>query len=261
MKKEITVDELKNIQLDILQKVHEYCEKENIYYSLAYGTLIGAVRHKGYIPWDDDIDICMPRPDYDKFLCHFNDYNKKYKVNAFELDSSYPYPYAKVMDTETRIYENSDVKYEIGVNIDIFPIDGANEELLKKQCRLRNLLDLKVVKISKERIFYKNIVLLLGKLILLPVSFKKIIKKMDENSKIIPYSKSDYVSCVAEGLSTNHKIKKELFFTRELIEFEDKNFYIMGGYDEYLTSIYGEYMCFPPESKQVSHHVFKAYYI
>ena len=87
-RKYINVEELKHIQLDMLSDIAEFCEQNHIKYFLAYGTLIGAIRHKGYIPWDDDIDICMPRPDYDKFLRLYNKKNSAYKAVAFELNDT-----------------------------------------------------------------------------------------------------------------------------------------------------------------------------
>ena len=99
--REIKFEELKNLQLDILLSVHDFCMKNGIEYSLAAGTLIGAIRHKGYIPWDDDIDISMPRPDYDKFICTFNQPNNYYQVIAMSNDREYGFPFAKVHDTRT----------------------------------------------------------------------------------------------------------------------------------------------------------------
>ena len=103
MKKEINVEELKQIQLNILKFVDKFCKENNLKYYLAYGTLLGAVRHKGYIPWDDDIDIIMFREDYEKFVTTFKDVN--YKVFATEVNSKYPYPFAKVGDTRTYFEE------------------------------------------------------------------------------------------------------------------------------------------------------------
>ena len=97
----IEIDELKKIQLQILDDVVAFCDKEDLTYFLAYGTLIGAIRHNGYIPWDDDIDLVMPRDDYDYFLRHYNESTKRYKVLDYEVDPKYLYPFGKVIDTET----------------------------------------------------------------------------------------------------------------------------------------------------------------
>ena len=109
---EIKLDELKKIQLDILVFIDDFCEKNNINYWIDCGTLLGAVRHKGYIPWDDDIDIGMLREDYDKFMKIFNNCcnNSKYKFISYETDKNWPFPFGKVLDITTVLYE-PDKKY------------------------------------------------------------------------------------------------------------------------------------------------------
>lgn len=87
--KPITTHELRKIQIEILKSIHNYCQENNLRYSLAYGTLLGAVRHKGFIPWDDDIDIMMPRPDYEQFLKGYRGYNEFYQVQDYCTDHSY----------------------------------------------------------------------------------------------------------------------------------------------------------------------------
>ena len=103
--KAITEEELKVIQLDLLQKTADFCEKNGIRYYLCGGTLIGAIRHKGYIPWDDDIDISMPRPDYDRFISIFNKPENYYQVIDMSNDKKYGFPFAKVHDTRTFVDE------------------------------------------------------------------------------------------------------------------------------------------------------------
>ncbi|MFR5682857.1 MAG: phosphorylcholine transferase LicD [Clostridia bacterium] len=123
----MSLEEIKSIQLDILSQVANYCDRNGLRYFLAYGTLLGAVRHKGYIPWDDDIDIMMPRPDYMQFINSFNNEKCALRVGSHYLDKNYPYVIAKVYDTSTLCKENIDVEYSIGINIDVFPIDGLPE--------------------------------------------------------------------------------------------------------------------------------------
>lgn len=96
MNREISLEELKKIQIEILDEVHSYCEQKGLVYFLSSGTLIGAIRHKGYIPWDDDIDIYMPRPDYEKFVSTFNESAYKYRVISLSTDKSCSFAYAKV---------------------------------------------------------------------------------------------------------------------------------------------------------------------
>ena len=118
--KEIKNDELRTIQLDILQNVHDFCMKHDIKYTLAYGTLLGAVRHGGYIPWDDDIDIAMLRPDYERFMQEYK--NDIYKFTECRLDKDVHIGFGKVEDTRTIVIEGGNTK-NLGVSIDVFPID------------------------------------------------------------------------------------------------------------------------------------------
>lgn len=125
MKKEIMLEELREIQLQMMDKIHEFCESHNIRYSLGGGTLLGAVRHKGYIPWDDDIDIMLPRPDYDRFIREFEGAYKDLNIQHLGNDDTCCIPFAKVYDNRTVLIEKHQ---RSGVYIDVFPVDGLPEE-------------------------------------------------------------------------------------------------------------------------------------
>ena len=126
MSKQIDIDDLKQIEFELLCKFHELCEKLNLRYSLGGGTLLGAIRHKGYIPWDDDIDVMMPRPDYNKFIGYCINNQTEFKLKCYETDKNYVDLSAKIYNPNT-ILEENDVLEEnekFGVYIDIFPVDG-----------------------------------------------------------------------------------------------------------------------------------------
>ena len=125
MKKELSLEEKKKILVSILSEVHNFCDENNLKYFLPGGTLIGAVRHKGFIPWDDDIDIYMPRNDYEKFLCEFNKESERYQVISLKTDGYY-LPFGKVIDTKTVLIENVDSDYKMGIYLDIFPLDNLS---------------------------------------------------------------------------------------------------------------------------------------
>lgn len=259
----VTIDELRKIQLNILTIVDSFCEENNIKYVLAAGTLIGAIRHKGFIPWDDDIDIYMPRPDYERFLVEFNDYNSRYKAISIESDKKFLYQYAKISDQKTILIENVRNSYELGINIDVFPIDGIGNDdtkLLKKQILLRYMYDVKIIKFSKKRALIKNIILLAGKVILAGVSTQTIVKKMITNSKKYDYNEADKVCVLVEGLDNNKVYDKSVFSETITTQFEGSFFKIPKGYDEYLKGAYGDYMKLPPEKDRVTHHSFEVYY-
>ena len=127
----LSLEELKKVELDILIWFADICEQEKLNYTLSYGTLLGAVRHKGFIPWDDDIDVAMPRPDYEKFIEYCNTHETHYKLIDIHNDKGYNYLFAKVYDPNTTIVEKyaNRFKANYGVYIDIFPVDGFGDDL------------------------------------------------------------------------------------------------------------------------------------
>ena len=138
--RELTLDEIKKLQLDILDVVAEFCDKNGINYWLNCGTLIGAIRHKGYIPWDDDIDLGMLRPDYDKFMRLFNLEQQRYKAYSVENNKKFCYPFMKVVDTKTLLYEVYEGSNETFVNVDIFVYDNVvdDEKVIQKMFKVRD---------------------------------------------------------------------------------------------------------------------------
>lgn len=265
--KEIVVGDMKKIQINILDLVAKYCNKENLRYFLAYGSLLGAVRHKGYIPWDDDIDILMPRPDYEKFVKNFNIDIEEYKVYAHSNDPEYNLPFAKVSYNKTLLIEKTDIKFDkIGINIDIFPIDGLpdseieQKKIVKSITMQRNLLNVKSISISSERLLYKNIILYLGKFFFSLLNYRKIIEKINHKATMLSYDQSKYVGCLVWNYGYKEIMTKNIFSNQTELEFEGKNYCVPGGYNEFLVNIYGDYMKLPPESERATHHSFSAYW-
>ena len=129
--REITVDENKALVLDVLSFIHTKCTENNIHYYLAYGTLLGAVRHGGFIPWDDDVDIFMPYTDYLKFVeLMRKDRESRYKLVSYEMDKNFTSPLPKMIDSKTLLVQNYAFieKVEIGTYVDIFILNGAGNE-------------------------------------------------------------------------------------------------------------------------------------
>ena len=110
------------IELNILSDVHDFCIANGIHYILFAGSLLGAIRHKGIIPWDDDLDIAMPRPDYDRFVATYQ--NNRYIVKTIDNSEDFVFTFSKVIDNSTVLIENKTEQSKIGINIDIFPLDG-----------------------------------------------------------------------------------------------------------------------------------------
>lgn len=264
--KEIDIEELKRIQIEILDKVDEFCNNTGIHYFLSSGTLIGAIRHKGYIPWDDDVDIYMPRKDYEMFLDNFNGYDSNFRVISLRNVSDYPNSYSKVERAGTLLIEKADYSIEMGVNIDVFPVDGVPDDILErkkymnKAIRLFQKMELKKTTIDFERRgLLKNIILAIGKLLLQSKSLAELAKELDAMIDK-DCEETEYVC----SLVSNNKFGKE--FPRSVIEgtveveFEGKYYKTMRGWDTYLRVNYGDYMQLPPEEKRITHHSYKAFW-
>jgi lipopolysaccharide cholinephosphotransferase len=261
---EMSLEQIRQEQLNILKDIHEFCNENNIAYFLTYGTLLGAVRHKGYIPWDDDIDIMMPKPDYDKFISLYNRKNGNYEVINIDIDKDFPYPIAKVQNPNTRLIEYASIKYNIGVNIDVFPIGGLPDNPKERKRHLnqlmicRNLLNIKTIKFSSRREKSKTVLLLLLKLITCFIFRKTIVSRICKLHRKYNYEHSKEVLLLSFE-SENRIFSKLMFEKFSYQEFEHNSFKIPCNYDLFLTKIYGGYMQLPPVENRKTHHVFKAY--
>lgn len=257
---ELTLQELQEVSLNILVDVHNFCVQNDIKYSIDYGTLIGALRHKGFIPWDDDIDIVMPRPDYEKFCksYHSDDYQLIYYGN----DSTALATFARVVDCQKTHYETERpwTKQESGVWIDIFPIDGVESSLKAYAKRYKRLAEMSKMayKFRRQNHHIKDEDTLWSKLktfIALILGFKRvipaaIINKMVRIMSKIPYESTPYLgqcSCLDDGAI---QFPKEDFDEYILLPFEQHKFYAMKGYDHHLKQLYGNYMQLPPIEKR-----------
>ena len=263
--KPLTVAEQKKIALDILSDVADFCDKHNLLYYLAYGTLIGAVRHKGYIPWDDDIDIQMPRDDYEKLISIFNDKSESpYLKLLSPYDRDSKHTFVKIVNTNTVKIE-SGIEYKAnnyaGIDIDIFPLDGQpddDKEFIREFKRKKVLYwgHYFAMSNSKDGRFRRRIAVNLFRWCRL-INKNLFIKKYNDT---YPYVTSKYVGCTASLYnSINNRHLKKHYEQRVKMRFEDKEFWAPKGYDAILTDMYGDYMKLPPEEAQVTHHGNKCY--
>ncbi len=267
MKKEIGTDEFKKISLDILLAVHEFCQRNNVKYSLACGTLIGAIRHKGFIPWDDDIDIYMVREDYERFVSLFPQlYKSRYSILAFSNEPSWNVPYAKVYDSRTLYYEEKKYDFEgIGISIDVFPIDNAPDDLNtwikyeRRRVLLKNLYVMKELKWRKNRPLIKNLFVEFCSLLLYPFSKKSLALMLDRYAKKYNSIETNYYTESCLGVPNGRFLKKDFETTNDCL-FDNYTFKVMAGYDDYLHQFFGNYMELPPLEERISHHRYTAYW-
>lgn len=263
--KEILIEELKVIQLDVLQEIHNFCLEHRITYSLACGTALGAIRHKGYIPWDDDIDIYLLRNDYNKLIQTYP-VDVRYKIISMERDNQWDRPYAKAYDSLTVFDEKANCNVKIGVGIDVYPIDKVPDDFDEwkrfdhNRRRLQKYLIMKQIQFSKNRSLSKNLFILGAKILLLPFSRRRISAFIDKKIKAYNTTDSQWVFENAQGMIQKNRFNKKVFEQTIPVDFEDRKFMLFKDYDEYLRNGYGDYMKLPPKEKQVAHHSFNAYW-
>lgn len=259
--KKLSTEEVKKIQLEILDVVASFCEENGINYWLDGGTLLGAVRHKGYIPWDDDIDIGMLRPDYDRFRALFNQKNERYKFNCTENDMPFLYPFGKVMDMTTVLREP--YGYELHINIDVFVYDNAPDNdaiakrMFKKRDRLRDLLTLRIKHDRPSGNLLRRTAVYIARGLVTPIPKERIIWEIANSSK--KYADSDTKRVGDFTSFTETMCNKRVFDSFIDVEFEGKTYKAPIGYDEWLTGFYGDYMELPPIEERVTHHIFEAF--
>ena len=262
----IETEELKRIQIDILKDVHDFCSSNGINYSLAYGTLLGAIRHKGYIPWDDDIDIMMLRSDYDRFIQTFPGSFKHLSICSPELDLNYYAPYANVWDNRTVLKEganNADHRGKIiGIKIDVFPIDKtSSSRLFNLYCRVLYKLwfshRYRKDNTCKHRFSIMTICL---NIVADIIGYNNIQKLIIHNAKRYINSESQYLDMLAFFNVGSRAFRAIDFDSYIDVPFEDKSFYSIAGFADFLTCAYGDYMKLPPEENRVAHHGFTAYW-
>ena len=266
----LTTDEVKDIELKLLIEFDRLCKENGLYYVLCGGTLLGAVRHKGFIPWDDDIDVLMPRKYYDRLLNVKNiDLSSlpEYVELASWKSGSTDYPFIKLIDKRTVIDSKyNDDRKTNHLWIDIFPIDGNPEsdielkKLYRKSKFYRRILLLKMARLGQGKSFIKRAMKPALKLLFLPVSIKWICKRIDALAKTYDVESSKYLGGVVWGYGTCERIDKESFLHPVSIEFEGHFFNAPSNYDEYLTNLYGDYLKMPPVEKRVTHEMM-AYFI
>lgn len=262
----LNIRQLRNIQLEILTDIDRFCQEHEINYSLCGGTLLGAVRHKGYIPWDDDIDIMMVRPDYERFMSLYVS-EDNYMID-FSKEKGYRETFVKICRKDTLMVDQLLQRTELGINIDLFPIDGVPSE--NPQAYVQNIVFLKeriarfcpYYKLLKQRKIKMYWLLKFMTKRLINLNFKPILKLKSEFNDILKsnnFIDSKYAGVISGSYGVKEIVNKDVFLNFELLEFEGRKFSAISNYDEYLSSIYGDYMVLPPMDKRYNPHCYDAF--
>ncbi len=263
MENNLSLTEIKETTFALLKHFSDFCQENNISFLLSNGTLLGAVKYGGFIPWDDDIDVFVPRKDYDKLIEIYKDYDK-YKLFSRERNSEYKFPFAKLCDmTTVKAEVNMNNGVQLGLDIDIFPLDSCSKHILKPNVQRK----IKIYQVgcvlskfisSKGKPIHKRAVIgfcrLLGFNFFCNGLIKTIRKEMSMGD--------EYMGCLMWPIYGEREIiPSEVFAETITVDFEGGRFPAPAGYDIYLRSLYGDYEKDPPVEKQKSHHSYTAYRI
>lgn len=260
--------EIRSIQYEILKAAAKYCDENHVRYFLTGGTLLGAVRHKGFIPWDDDIDIAIPRPDYDKLLRLRNhSLGKHYEISVFENNPAHSRLFMRIIDNRTvYIHKYYQKKYSTGLGIDVFPIDGVPEDpgefsayfhamrKLKRQFALSQSAPFKST--DPLRALAKTAASIPSRITGRENLYKRVMTQV---------AKYPYEECRRVGITTGVYLEKEILSKEEIfpvtdLPFEDGTFHVPACYDKYLRQLYGDYMKLPDANERKRKHAFSVYW-
>lgn len=267
---EVIRDEYKTKILEVFKGFIEICEEHNLQYFCHGGTAIGVIRHQGFIPWDDDIDVLMPRPDYERFLTLFPKLEQdKYDLIVPGKDVSYYLPFTKMCDKNTTLLEFEHIPCVFGAFIDIFPLDGAASNFGERErdwlCFRREANKLMIIPKSRksnikwffDRLFkfqlrtaWNEIYCAFDKASI----YTKVHKTLRELMTKHAYSEAEYIGSYGSQFGVKAFWPKEWFAGYQILFFEGLQVRIPNGYDYVLTQVYGDYMKLPTIEKRVTHH-------
>lgn len=258
--KQLTGNEIKQVELEILLEFDAFCRKNHLTYSLCGGTLLGAIRHHGFIPWDDDIDVCMPRPDYEKLIRSFSPNNNHLEIRSMMM-KGFDAPFGKIVNKKYITSQKySSRAIDAYLWIDIFPVDGLpDDELAQKKiyqvCNFyRKIYLLCEATLGEGKTVFRKAV----KYILKPLANiygkQRCCEKIDFMARKYPYETANYVGAITWGLhGTGEVMNKGEFENIITVDFEGHQFSAFSCWDRYLRGLYDNYMELPPVEKRETH--------
>lgn len=271
-KRELTLTEIQAREYELLKQFDAYCKRHGLTYCLCGGTLLGAVRHKGFIPWDDDVDLMMPRKDYERL----RDLSRGEAVSdclrvCYPGDAGYPYGFMKAVDTRTVVYERNITRDEqrTGLALDIFPLDRMYVSPWKNRLLLARVkfwiqvgkVGAGMVRAEKDSLKkrLRNLVMLLLRPVAACVPYEKAMARVDR----IAAGRRTLAPYILGNLGWPNQWKdmfpKEVFDIYVDLDFVADKFPCPAGYDAYLKQLYGDYMRIPKEGERAAHS-FRAYW-
>lgn len=258
---------MRAIQLEELEMFKDFiafCQKHGITYYLCGGTMLGAIRHKGFIPWDDDIDLFVSRPDFERLLLLREEYGEgtPYEMASYRL-GNLNRAYMRIFNKNIRVdKEFIDDEFDRYLWIDVFPLDGlpsdrvAAQKIFKQIAVYRKMLVWKRARFGTGKSLVAKIGKQFLKVLLLPVSMQTILSRMESLAMSHDFNQSAYIGEVALGLGgIKEWLPKEPFLEPVTVEFEGLKVNGMGNYEQYLTQKYGDYMTLPPASEREAHSI------
>ncbi len=264
--RKLSIDEMRGIQLSLMDTLDGFCTQRGIRYSLSGGSLLGAVRHKGFIPWDDDVDVLMPRPDYERLLDEFPPEGiGRFSLRNLRNDPDWHLRFTRLVDNGTKVLIRHNGLCNCGVFIDIFAVDGqpSDEEALDDYVRRFHHLDRQLhkrapihryttrpgvkLKVALRRHFYPRV--------------EVTAEALENLYREYPYESSEFAGAIMGGSGKGTHVPKETFEHYIRLPFEGRMYSCIEDYDTYLTRMYGDYMTPPPPSQRKLPHLTDCYEI
>ena len=261
MRQVTDLKEMQSLALIILEGINEFCNAREITYYLAYGTLLGAIRHKGFIPWDDDIDLWMKREDFNLFCEEFPKWGASHGlyVNSIKTVNNYNRVQAKVCLSNTTLKENDrENPFEEGYFIDLFPLDGTPNNSVRRKWHLTKLQFLKnIVTLSAYNRNATGVIAAVARLFR-NIDTCRVLDAYEQIASKYSCTNSEYLKVMAPGKKKGKDIliRSNNFSSSMLIPFENITACAPSGYDNILRQIYDNYMQLPPEEARKPHHDF-----